>query len=192
MANQKWGSIWRTREGGMPPSILVKGDATNTPQEGDAVVQVADGEWEFLPDLPGSASADALKIGGICVHGTNEYGKLYNPGYTAGSGTTFGTAAFGGRGSRAATVAPTNQRFIVPLTDDIEWVTSRHDATAVVVGTAYGYDREATGDYTLDASDAQLALIVTGYYEPDITAGVATTAARVWVRAVSIGSYGQS
>lgn len=182
MANIKCGTIWKKGGTTLPTELRVC-DATNIPVPGDLVIIASDGEFEFMDDTGGAATAANRMVYGICVSASMD-GKLNTPGYTAGTtGTGLpNSAGFGGVGSRSSTMNPANQRFIAPLTKDDEFVISRLDTTAVVIGQSYAIDRVSAGNVVLDVADTQDVLTVTGYYEPDIRAGVATTAARVWVK----------
>lgn len=187
MADQLVGGIWRTRRGTPINTVLKTCDASLLPIVGDICVIGADSEVESAVSTPSTATIAQRTVFGICV-GSNDGGILNRPGYiaanTAGQNLQpYGQAHFGGRGSRASSLSPARQRLIAQVSSDDEFVFSRKDTTAVVPGvTKCGFDRVAAGDYVLDVADAQNVVLVTGYYEPDITAGVAATAARVWGR----------
>lgn len=193
MPNQLVGGIWRTGRGTTINSVLKTADATNTPVVGDICIIASDGEVEFAPSTPATATIAQRTIFGIAM-GNNDGGILNRPGYiaanTAGQNMQpFQQAHFGGRGSRASTLSPARQKMFAEINEQDEFVFSRKDTTAVVPGvTKCGFDRVAAGDYVLDVADAQSVVLITGYYEPDITAGVAVTAARVWGRFLITGS----
>ena len=183
----KSGLIWRyVGKGSMPPSQLRVCDATLMPVNGDLCLKGADGEFEYAPSLGAAATAAARTIHALCAHGNTD-GRIWNPGRRLEDGRYVNTV--GGRGSRAMTVAPSNQRMLIPVLPGLEWVMERTADTAVVTGETYGYDRTAAANYRLDPSDTQDCLIVVSFFESDINqygpdvADGGTHRHRVWVKA---------
>jgi hypothetical protein len=184
MANQKLGSVWQSGRGTTPPAELRSCDATNTPVENDLVGFDAEGECRYVADAPVAATS----IYGICVSSSyaNAAGwqPLNNPGYTAPSGGAPGLAVFGGRGSRAASMSPAVQRFIVPISKSDRFLLTPSADTGVV-GTAYGIDRAGAGDYRVDIADTANAIVeLLGFYDRDVASGAAVR--RVWVKFLTV------
>lgn len=163
---------------------------TNEPTGGLLSVWVAGPKMQA--QVATTATAATQNITAICVQGKYSYDAWHKPGRVAPSGDRAGSVGFGGRSSTigwAALPANTVLKSFLPILPGDTWVMERKDATAVTLGTSYGYD-VVTGLPVVDATNTtNVAIRVLAYYEPDILAGRATTACRLVVEAVNANGH---
>lgn len=191
MANTPIGAIWSTKRGTTVPTQLLACDAINTPVCNDIVIVGAGGDIEFYASTGAAATLAARTIKGICVTGITD-GKLKTPGYTAGTDSSAPIASFGGAGSRASSLNPVLQRNIAVITNEDKFVMS--PTAEATVGSNYGLNRVAAGDYVVDVTDAQDVVQVLSKFQPDVlenallaAAGKVAIVNRVWVKFLNCG-----
>lgn len=171
----KLGQFWRSGRGTSLASQLINIDPTAIPLDGEPVQLETSGTYQgdytWAPTTTSTAATSL--IAGILLWGRNPRQAIYAPGLMtqANFPNEPTTVNIGGRGSRTTAPPGANQRFIVAMTKDDEFLIDRATTDALVLGTAYGLKRNAAQDYQLDETNANACVIPVAYYQLDVDVG---------------------
>jgi hypothetical protein len=191
------GKKWRMVFGGMPASVFLVPDGSNTPVGGD----LCNYSGTIVPAYiaTGLTTTEGQTLRFICADGTDldRFG-LNVPGFTARTSRVPAMTQIGFQGSRVPSAAARTIAFI-PIIGGFEWVMSVTGNTAPTLGSSVGVRREAAGSYSIDPSlTTSLAVTVLAIDEEDYlraggtvyNSGSAPTGYRnYWVKAATPGGY---